>query len=70
MASKLPVKLYVRQFGIQSTTYDVKSVDEVEEDIAYKFIGYELQTSHYLGEVRDGQNGVVGYKVLFVFVAK
>lgn len=62
------VKLYVRQFGLPSAEYDVKSVEEVEEDIAYKFIGYKLQNSLFLGNVQDGQGRTVGYKMLFIFV--
>lgn len=62
------VKLFMRQVGVSNPMLDVKGVGQVEEEIAYQFPDYELKDTHYLGDVRNDSNQVVGYKVLFVFV--
>lgn len=64
----LSVKVAVRQIGIPNAGADIFSPEQVEQDFAYKYSDYVLQNTHYLGEVKDSHNVVLGYKVMFVFV--
>lgn len=64
------VKPYMRQIGIPNGEVGVISAAEFEEEIEYKFTakGYEVHSTHYLGDVRDGSGNTLGYKVLMIFV--
>ena len=62
------VKLVVRQIGIPNVALDIVSPEDASTYIEYQYgsKGYVLASSHYLGEVKDAQGSVQGYKVMFV----
>lgn len=63
-----PVRVAFRQIGVPNHAADVYSPEEVEQDLAFKYADYDLFNTHYMGEVKDKQGNVVGYKVMFIFV--
>lgn len=64
------VKVYVRQVGLQNKELDIVSAEDLSLEIEYKYtsVGYVLQSSSWLGEVKNGNGDTLGYKVGFVFV--
>lgn len=62
------IKVVVRQIGNSNPAWDVVSAQEASDYIEYQYgsQGYVLSNSHYLGEVKDGNGVVQGYKVMFV----
>lgn len=64
----MPIKFVMGQIGIPNAEYDVVSSDEFEEEVEYKYPEYRLFASHYLGEVRNLQGTVIGYKMMLVLV--
>ena len=63
------VKVAVRQIGIKNPGLNIYTTDEVSQEFEYNYgaVGYVLQNSHYLGEVKDAAGNIHGYKVMFVF---
>lgn len=64
------VRLLVRQIGISNSELNIISESELNEYIDYQFTsqGYELHSEHYLGDVRDGNGNIQGYKFALWFV--
>ena len=62
----MPIKIVVRQIGIPNPALDIISAEDTSEYLSYQYPGYELGNSHYLGEVKDSQGSVQGYKMMFV----
>lgn len=62
------IKVVVRQIGNPNPVWDVVSAQEASDYIEYQYgsQGYVLSNSHYLGEVKDGNGAVQGYKVMFI----
>ncbi len=62
------IKLVMRQVGKTNPELDIVSASEATDFIEYQYgsQGYVLSASHYLGEVKDGQGLVLGYKMMFV----
>jgi hypothetical protein len=62
------VKMFMRQVGTPNGAMGVVSVQEVEEELEYKYLsqGFEVFETHYLGEVRDENGNALGYKMMFV----
>jgi len=64
------VKLVMRQIGVPNPANEIVSSQELEEHIEFNYTsnGYGIQSTHYLGAVRDVSGNEVGYKILFVLV--
>lgn len=64
------VKVVVRQIGIPDVQLDVISPDDLNEYVAYQYTsqGYNLVgVPNYLGEVKNGNGNVVGWKFALWF---
>jgi len=64
------IKTVVRQLGIPSKELDVQSAEDVSAYLQYQYTsqGYDLHSVHFLGDVRNTSNSVVGYKFAYHFV--
>lgn len=66
------VKYFLRAIGTPSPNGDngVVSPDEAEADLGYKYLsqGWTLNSTHYLGSIRDDKGNDAGYRVLHVLV--
>lgn len=66
------VKLFMRQIGVPDQTLGVVSAEDAEEELEYRYLsqGYRLLSApSYLGDVRNSNNGVQGYRFA-VWLAK
>ena len=63
------VKMLLRQVGNPTGDGQIISSQELEEYIKFNFTsnGYEVNSTHYLGEVKDHEGNTQGYKVLLWF---
>lgn len=64
------VKVVVRQIGAPNPQLDVISPDDLNEYVAYQYTsqGYSLVgVPNYLGEVKDGNGFVAGWKFALWF---
>ena len=61
-------KFVMRQIGTPDDNLDVYSVKDVEEYLDYQAKGYELHSTHYLGEVKYDDGRVAGYRFGLWFV--
>lgn len=66
------VKYFLRAIGTPSPTLGeaVVTAAEAEADLGYKYLsqGWTLNSTHYLGSVRDEKGNDAGYRVLHVLV--
>lgn len=64
------VRLLIRQIGISNPELNIISEPELNEYIDYQFTsqGYDLHSQHYLGDVKDGNGNIQGYKFALWFV--
>ena len=64
------VKYFLGTFGIENVNFGVKSAEQVEADLGFKYLsdGWAVESSHYLGAVRDQVGNDIGYKILHVLV--
>ena len=64
------VKYFLRTFGDASKSEDVIPASKAEEDLNYNYLsqGYVIESSHYLGSLRDKEGNEIGYKIFHVLV--
>lgn len=61
-------KFIMRQIGDKDSLLGILPVNEVEEYLEYQTQGYELHSTHYLGEVKREDGRVAGYRFGLWFV--
>lgn len=64
------VKIVLRVVGTPSAGLGVVSGEEAGKTIEEKYTsdGYVIQNSFYVGDVKDANGNVLGYKLMFVLV--
>ena len=64
------VKYFLGTIGTPNPEQGVKSAEQVESDLGFKYLsdGWEVQSSHYLGAIRDQTGNDIGYRILHVLV--
>lgn len=60
------IKMVMRQVGYPNKEFDVISPEDFSEYVAYQFPDHKLDSSHYLGEVKNTNGSVIGYKMMLV----
>jgi hypothetical protein len=65
------IKMLLRQVGSPSAGGDIISGEDLEEYVRFNYgaQGYELHSTHYLGEVKNDQGATQGYRVM-LFLTK
>jgi hypothetical protein len=58
------VRLFVRQVGIPDPSLDVISTDDFNQELEYQYLsqGYRVFDTAAMGDVRNSNNGVQGYR--------
>ncbi len=64
------VKYFLGTIGAENPGYGVKSAEQVEADLGFKYLsdGWTVESSHYLGAIRDDVGNDIGYKIFHVLV--
>lgn len=70
----MEVKYFLRAIGNPAAdpngTHGIVSASDAETEIGYKYLsdGWKIESSHYLGAIRDDKNGEIGYRIFHVLV--
>lgn len=64
------VRYFVRAIGDKGQGMGIVSAKEAEDDLNYNYLstGFEIQSTQYLGAMRDQQGNEVAYRLLHVLV--
>ncbi len=64
------VKYFLGTVGSENPSLGVKSAEQVEADLGFKYLsdGWMVESSHYLGAIRDDVGNDIGYKIFHVLV--
>ena len=66
------VKYFLRAIGKPSPTVDesVVTSSDAETDLAFNYLsqGWTIQSTHYVGGLRDAANNDIAYRILHVLV--
>lgn len=64
------VKIALRTVGVPSPALGIESGEMVSESLTEEYVaqGYVIQNSFFVGDIKDPQGNVLGYKLMFVFV--
>lgn len=64
------VKIVLRVVGTPSAGLGVVSGEEAGKTIEEKYTsdGYVIQNSFYVGDIKDANGSVLGYKLMFILV--
>jgi len=64
------VRYFVRAIGDKGQGMGIVSAKEAEDDLNYNYLstGFAIQSTQYLGAMRDQQGNEVAYRLLHVLV--
>ena len=64
------VKYYLGTIGAVNPEQGIRSAEQVEADLGFKYLsdGWRIESSHYLGAIRDTTGNDIGYRIFHVLV--